>query len=195
MAIPFENIFKGTAADKRLFEKLIKPGELAGFINRALRGYRRLLRKGTFSIPEGSREILRRHFENGDSVAVFVKERTFEISHSRVSKVDLYSEYRNYCTGDDWTGGLGVKPVSRNQFNASLRQLRPSVREGKMSSSDRRDTWIGLSLHPPQISASSVETPRIRDFFGKVEKTKDKTGEVLKENTDLGIAPATKQIS
>jgi len=195
VAIPFENIFKGTAADKTLFQKLIKPGELAGFINRALRGYRRWLRKGKFSIPEGSREILRRHFENGDSVAMFVKERTYEISDSRVSKVDLYSEYRNYCTGDDWTGGLGVKPVSRNQFNSSLRQLRPSVREGKMSSNDRRDTWIGLSLHPPQISASSEETPRIRDFFGKVEKIEDKTGEVLKENTDLGIAPATKQIS
>ena len=159
IVIPFPNIFKGAAADKELVDKLTKPRELAGLTNRALRGYRRLLRQGDFSIPEESRKLLRLHFESSDSVAVFLKEHTYDIPDARVSKSGLYTEYRQQCDGN--YGGLGVKPVSRTKFNAGLRQLRPSVREGKMSTADRRDAWIGLSLHPGESRIPSVDDPQL----------------------------------
>jgi putative DNA primase/helicase len=157
--IPFRMTFSGEDADKELIDKLTTPMEIPGLINRALIGYERLLKQGDFTVPAESKRLLVDYLEATDSVATFIKERVYKVEGARVSKADLYLAYRDYCRGDEWEGGMGMRPLSRPRFNNRLSHLLPGLRESKVSSSDRRGAWIGISLQAavPTMSQKDLE--------------------------------------
>jgi len=144
--MPFRQTFSGKEADKELIDKLTTPTELSGLINRALIGYQRLIRQGDFTVPAESKRLLVDYLEATDSVATFIKERVYKVEGARFPKADLYLAYRDYCRGDEWEGGMGMRPLNRPRFNNRLSHLLPGLRESKVSGSDRRGAWIGISL-------------------------------------------------
>ena len=158
IVIPFRKTFSGEEADKELIDKLTTPMEIPGLINRALIGYARLLKEGDFSVPKESKRLLVDYLEATDSVATFIKERVHKVEGARVSKADLYLEYRDYCRGDAYEGGMGMRPLSRPRFNNRLSHLLPGLRESKLSGSDRRRAWIGISLQAVVPPASQNKT-------------------------------------
>jgi len=99
------------------------------------------------------------YLEATDSVATFIKERVYKVEDARVSKAGLYLEYRDYCRGDAYEGGMGMRPLSQPQFNNRLSHLLPGLRESKVSGSDRRRAWIGISLQAavPTLSQNEIE--------------------------------------
>jgi len=157
--IPFRKTFSGEVADKELIDKLTTPTELSGLINRALIGYQRLIRQGDFTVPAESKRLLVDYLEATDSVAMFIKERVDKVEGARVPKADLYLEYGDYCRGDGYEGGMGMRPLSQPRFNNRLSHLLPGLRESKVSGSDRRGAWIGISLQPavPTMSQNKIE--------------------------------------
>ncbi len=145
--IPFRQTFSGEKADKGLIDRLIVPTEKSGLINRALVGYQRLRKQGDFSVPAESKLLLTDYLEATDSVAMFIKERVHKVESARISKTDLYSEYVDHCCGNQYGEvGTGMRLLSRPRFNNRLRHLLPGLREAKLSGSDRRRAWIGISL-------------------------------------------------
>jgi len=146
--IPFRQTFSGKEADKELIDKLTTPTELSGLINRALIGYQRLIRQGDFTVPAESKRLLVDYLEATDSVAMFIKERVHEVEGVRVSKADLYGEYVDYCCGN-----------GQPRFNNRLSHLLLWLRESKLSGSDRRRAWIGISLQAavPTLSQNEIE--------------------------------------
>jgi len=144
--IPFRKTFSGKDADKELTDKLTTPMEIPGLINRALIGYQRLLKQDDFTVPAESKLLLTDYLEATDSVAMFIKERVHKIESGRVSKAGLYDEYVEFCRGDADGSGMGMRPLTRPRFNNHLSHLLPRLKEGKLSDSDRRRAWIGISL-------------------------------------------------
>jgi len=157
--IPFRQTFSGKEADKELIDKLTTPTELSGLINRALIGYQRLIRQGDFTVPAESKRLLVDYLEATDSVAMFIKERVHKVEAARVSKADLYGEYVDYCCGNEYEVGMGMRPLSQPRFNNRLSHLLPWLRESKLSGSDRRRAWIGISLQAavPTLSQNEIE--------------------------------------
>jgi len=157
--IPFRKTFSGEKADKELTDKLTTPMEIPGLINRALIGYKRLLKKGDFSVPAESKLLLTDYLEATDAVAMFIKERVHKVEAARVSKADLYGQYVDYCSGNGYERGMGMRPLSQPRFNNCLCHLLPGLRESKLSGSDRRRAWIGISLQAavPTISQNKIE--------------------------------------
>jgi len=67
--IVFRKTFSGEDADKELTDKLTTPIEIPGLINRALIGYKRLLKEGDFSVPAESKRLLVDYLEATDDFA------------------------------------------------------------------------------------------------------------------------------
>ncbi len=82
-----------------------------------------------------------------------------KVEGARVSKADLYDEYVGYCCGDQYERGMGMRPLNQPKFNNRLSHLLPGLRESKVSGSDRRRAWIGISLQAavPMISQNKIE--------------------------------------
>jgi putative DNA primase/helicase len=135
--VPFPNRFRGTANCILDYdEQLIRtPGLLPSFLNRALRGLRRVMERGRFTIPQSSLAVIEEYRRENSSSYDFVREFcTFDDPTGFISRREMYQKYVGWCDES------GLKSMSSKQFKKSLADL--NVRE--MRRSDGRG-WSGIS--------------------------------------------------
>jgi phage/plasmid-associated DNA primase len=129
MVLSFNRVFKGSAKDPFLEEKLLRERE--GIFRWAVEGYQRLVSRGDYAPPESSEDLLEEWALYSDSTKAFVEEILVRVIDPRKgSKVDaLYAVYREWCQD------VGSKPVRMKRFISGLTrcgglQCRPRV-DGK----------------------------------------------------------------
>jgi len=120
--IRFPNQFTDENADRDLAAKLMKPSELSGLLNRALRGLERLLEQGHFTESETTKGALEDYKKENDTAVAFVSERCELAPKLRIERPELYAAYEEYCADE------GFRVVSRQRFYKTLRSY-PQIGE------------------------------------------------------------------
>ena len=160
--IDFGRTFSEKEADINLTDKLTTSAELSGIGNLALKGYKRLLDQNVFSIPAESQKLLEAHLDSTDSVALFINECIRKDPDHFIPKQELYDEYVGFCQGGDYQDrGAGLRPLSRPKFNKRLKQQMPFLEEGRVSSSDRREAWRGITYDPQNTEIRTASGKRV----------------------------------
>ena len=111
--------------------------ERQGIFNWALKGYKRLNKRGYFIIPEVVELASEEYKTSNDSVAQFIDEKCYignDESYTVQSSL-LYDEYK------DWSNANGLKPLSMPRFASELKSLGyAKVKKATCNS------WQGLKL-------------------------------------------------
>lgn len=99
MVIPFNGKFHKTKNIIYNLSQKIAKSELAGVLNRALEGYKRLQERGDFDIPESCRIATDDWLSESNHIMKFVSEHLEKTDRAadRVKTVDLYSAFVNFC--------------------------------------------------------------------------------------------------
>jgi len=118
--IPFPHRFEGKNADKSLADKMIEPSELAGLLNRALKGLHRLFSNEGFTESETIKESLEYYKKQNDTVAAFVADccefgEVFEIERTKI-----YSTYTIYCQNEGFEAVSRIACYNRIRTNTQV---------------------------------------------------------------------------
>jgi len=122
LIFPFEVSFLG-CEDRALTDKLT--GELAGILNWAIVGLRRLRARGRFEEHQEMAAAKKRMLYAGDPLRAFIDERAIVVPDAKVHKAVLYSSYQSYCTA------VGAHPLPLHKFGERLPQAFPSIAPSK----------------------------------------------------------------
>jgi len=77
--------------------------ELAGILNWALDGLRRLNRQNGFTIPDKSKDLMEEYRQDADPARAFLSERyTFSPNAHGESTDTAHSAYRDFCTANGY---------------------------------------------------------------------------------------------
>ena len=112
---PFK--FEGKLKDPNIIEKITTPEELSGFLNFAIDGLKRLLKKKEFSFEKNTKEIRDMYLRLSDSVSAFVMDMIDISPDSYEEKQKFFVEYTEYCRQK------GYLAVSENSFYKRIQQL------------------------------------------------------------------------
>ena len=114
LIIPFEETITEDEKDPDLASKIIAD-ELPGVMNWILDGMKRLRSARKFSPCRKSEQCLNRYQHESDTTAQFIDEDGYEpCMDSRVSKLELFGRYREYCQLN------GYKSLGKRKFNERL---------------------------------------------------------------------------
>lgn len=83
--------------DKKLLQKLTTKEELSGFLNLAIEGWFRLIKKDIFSNEKNVESIAEEYMRLSDPAYAFFSERLIPDLESWLPTTFLYSEYINFC--------------------------------------------------------------------------------------------------
>lgn len=126
--IPFPNKFN----DRELRSQLFTDLEMAGILNWAIEGAKRLVKQDGFTESKIVREKIQNYREKSDSVYHFLRERCEAGSaDDEISKQRLYDAYKRACA--DW----GVHSVSQMNFNGRLKVVYPMATEYRKAGNRR----------------------------------------------------------
>ena len=101
--IPFDRTFTGDHKDATLFER-IWANELPGVLNRALRGYRRLLqRNSSFLIPDAVKKATTAWLGQANPLPAFIEERCEKGVSERCWMQELYAAYTMWAQRAGYT--------------------------------------------------------------------------------------------
>ena len=116
--IPFDRTFTGDAKDATLFDR-IWATELPGVLNRALRGYRRLLeRNSSFKIPDAVQKATAAWLGHANPLPAFIEERCVKGVSERCWMQGLYAAYTT------WAQQAGYTLIqSQQSFRRNLEHL------------------------------------------------------------------------
>ena len=96
MVIPFDRRFMNEDKDPDLFER-IWANELPGVLNRALRGYGRLLQRRSFKLPAAVTAATEHWLQQANPLPAFLHEKCVKKPDARSWVQDLYSAYREWA--------------------------------------------------------------------------------------------------
>jgi putative DNA primase/helicase len=116
--IPFDRTFTGDDKDADLFERIWK-NELPGVLNRALRGYKRLLeRNSSFKIPAAVNQATQAWLGQANPLPAFLEERCVKGGDERCWMQELYAAYTT------WAQQAGYTMIQNQQsFRRNLEHL------------------------------------------------------------------------
>ncbi len=92
--VKFSNTFQGSNADSNLFDR-IAANELPGVLNFALRGWKRLAKRGGFTIPADMVKAKEEIALAGEPSPKFITEMFAKDPKGRITMVEFYSRYVN----------------------------------------------------------------------------------------------------
>jgi putative DNA primase/helicase len=138
LVVPMDRRVPEERVDPKLGEKLTTPGELSGFLLRAVAGLCRVMERGRFAPPKSVEGAGEQYREKLDSVRGFVAEECVVHPEAWVPRPVLCRRYRGWC---DETRRLAVSDV---RFNDHLRTNYPT----QVVERTRRGTrgWGGIGL-------------------------------------------------
>ncbi len=174
LIFPFDVSFLGRE-DRDLTDKLA--GELAGILNWAIVGLRRLRARGRFEQHKDMADAKKRMLYAGDPLRAFIEERAIVVPNAKVHKSVLYSSYQAYCAT------VGAHPLPLHKFGERLPQAFPSIapskRTRKLSEPRGKQVPIfcGIRLNDDERVKSYKIDPAQIEFFEKHESiARDKDG-------------------
>lgn len=109
--------------DLTLRDRLAK--ELPGILNWALVGLRALRKKGHFTQPTNSAELMTMMRFATSPILKFIDDRLDVGADLSDSRDHVHAAYKNWCTDNDH------KPMSKTKFDMALNKARPSVTVGR----------------------------------------------------------------
>jgi P4 family phage/plasmid primase-like protien len=130
-------------ADPDLTRKLTAPGELEGFLVRAVAGLRRVMETGRFTRPPTVAEAEDRFRRHADPVRGFLAERVIpDPYHGWVDRADLHHAYRA------WAQEAGVAALPAQRFNEKLDEVHVELFGVPRTAATRRGRrgWAGIRL-------------------------------------------------
>jgi P4 family phage/plasmid primase-like protien len=95
MVIPFDRIFTDMDKDPELFDRIVA-NELAGVLNRALEGYRRLLVRGTFKLPTAVKNATARWLRHANPLPAFIEACCDKQPEAECRLADFYAAYAEW---------------------------------------------------------------------------------------------------
>jgi putative DNA primase/helicase len=141
--------------DPLLLEKLTRPAELSGLLNRALAGLQRLRAKGQLTGEKKTEQKRKDYVRRSDTVKYFSlfleQDPTAEV---RVT--EMYDWYIRLCHG------IGKQPTNDSWFAQRLRMYVPyiEVRKRREASGDRRyRAWVGAQIQFDKLAAEGPSGP------------------------------------
>lgn len=124
LIIPFEETITPEEKDPDLADKIIAR-ELSGVMNWMLDGMKRLRTARKFSPCAKSDQCLTRYQHESDTTAQFLDEENYRAClESRISKLELFGRYREYCSLN------GYKSLGKRKFNERL-TTHQRIQDGK----------------------------------------------------------------
>jgi putative DNA primase/helicase len=151
--IRFPNTFEGDAANPNLIDELTTEEELAGLLNLALKGRRRLLENGRFSYNKTTEDIQEEYERLSNPVAAFIADMCEEDPEEYAVKDELYNAFKSYCKANGYPVFSEKKFTELLKKQTSVSDYRPVV-EG-----ERKRAWQGIKLLPPPVSLPSSLSP------------------------------------
>jgi len=128
IVIPFKRRIEDERVDPRLSDRMLRPMELAGWLNRAIAGLRRLDTRGRFRPPQEATEALADYRASIEPVRGFA-DALLDIDGERdslISRIDMYRTFRN------WSENQGHRPLlSEREFVKRLREVAPGIQESR----------------------------------------------------------------
>jgi hypothetical protein len=114
MVLPFDRIFTEEEKDPDLFER-IWANELPGVLNQALRGYKRLLERGTkFKFPNAVKQATTAWLQQANPLPAFLKARCTTKQQGRCLVKDFYAHYSVWTKDMGYTLTQTQQTVTRN---------------------------------------------------------------------------------
>ncbi|HTA83468.1 MAG TPA: phage/plasmid primase, P4 family [Bacteroidia bacterium] len=114
LIIPFAIKISQEEKDIYLADKIIR-SELPGVFNWALEGLNRIVKQKQFTYCESSEKAMVEFRKQADSPQLFIEEYSYQPSDEiRVTLMDLYSEYKDYCKDNKYL------PLGKNRFSQRL---------------------------------------------------------------------------
>jgi putative DNA primase/helicase len=121
--IPFDRTFTGDGKDPSLFDR-IWANELPGVLNRALRGYRRLLnRNSSFKIPAAANRAKDAWLGQANPLPAFIAERCVKGVSEHCWMQDLYAAYTTWAQQAGYTMIQSKPAFSRNLEHLGFKSL------------------------------------------------------------------------
>ena len=140
--INFPNSFPAGSPqrDPYLLEKLIKPPELSGLLNKSIDGLKRLMQRGEFAMPPSCKAAVEEYIFLNDSCKAFLNDCVELEEYEKIQRSTLYEYYKNYCRVSE------LKPVRDRKFNERVREIFPTIREIKVQGTL---FWAGIKITNP----------------------------------------------
>jgi P4 family phage/plasmid primase-like protien len=144
LIVPFPNRFRQTRREtphRTLQARLCGQSEMSGALNKPLEGLERVRKRGWFTEPRASRELVRRYQASNDALAAWLDEHTVAGPEVMISQSELHGAYATHCRRSSQS------PASKQIFGRRLRTLRPNVEPTQRTLCGRR-TWVyaGIAL-------------------------------------------------
>ena len=138
--IPFDRTFTGEDCDRFLFDRIWK-NELPGVLNRALAGYRRVLkRRANFEPPVAVLNATKRWLQQANPLPAFIEDQCTQRPGAKCTVKDFYDAY------SAWTRSMGYTLTQTQQtVDRNLSHLGFATKKGNLGK-----MVIGLKLnnHP-----------------------------------------------
>jgi putative DNA primase/helicase len=106
--------------DRGLTDRLMT--ELPGILNWAIEGYRRLMKRGYFLVPETAKDLLQEMHELGSPISAFIGDRCTIESGATVECKQLYKAWRDWCQRHGRS-----HPGTEQSFGRDLRAAVPGL--------------------------------------------------------------------
>jgi putative DNA primase/helicase len=132
--------------DQTLAQRILAT-ELAGILNWALEGRKRLYARGHFVQPQSATESLKALEELASPVGAFLREHTRKAQGATLSHEELYKAWVVYCASS------GIAPGRIQEFGRDVRAALPWVTSFRPSvnvNPNRKQHWKGIALIQPQ---------------------------------------------
>lgn len=123
MVIPFDRTFTAEDKDEGLFERIWE-NELSGVLNKALKGYARLLKRGRFKQPTAIREATKAWLGQANPIPAFIEECCVNKPDATCHIKSLYSAYKQWATESGFTMTQNKISFGRNLEHLGYKKTR-----------------------------------------------------------------------
>jgi len=122
--ISCNNVFTGDKCDPKKIEKISTPEELSGLLNIALKGLKRLLERGEFSITETLEEMRGIYIKKSNSARAFIEEKLEYTPEADaiLTKEELYEKYIEYCNQNN------LPSTTKGKLTENIHQYLPQAK-------------------------------------------------------------------
>jgi P4 family phage/plasmid primase-like protien len=151
--VKFPNKFIGNNCNPNILNEIATPTELAGMLNWALEGLKRLLKNGEFTNSHTIEEDRENYLKLSNSPVPYI-EKHLESSNSPddiIPEQMLYAEYCNWCNKN------GRKSTRKADFTKTLYQVLPGINQGERTIQKKRVKCY-IYLKPSTASTTFAST-------------------------------------
>lgn len=154
--------------------------EAAGVLNWALEGLERLLKKGSYELPESVRNAIQRFKDDNNPVGEWARVAVTKAPYSKVSRHDLMCAYHGWQREQD---GDEARAMGARAFFPRLRAVIPGLNEQQDHSGRRFITGLRLTDEGVQLWDLHTQNP-LKGGQKGVALTKAEVNKIIQEEVE-----------